>query len=703
MKIVNIKTILFGLLLVFSAATLSAQVPAAEVQYGHYSYQDAIKSYKKIVKKDKTNGEVLFNLANAYRLNGNPQEAEVWFAEAVLHSQKPETKLYFAQTLLSNKKYSKAQKWFENYSVVAENPDDVQTAKSMAAFCAQLAAEGEPQYLYEVHEVSFNTEAFEFSPTFYADSAIVFVSNRDYPGNKKRSKDKWTGQHYMELFYANKQDNGAFGTPEKFLVKTDAYYHEGPAVFTKERDVIYYTKNQSERKNRNFDENRNTRLGIYRSQLSDGQWSAPAALNFVNEKFTVCHPALSKDADFMIFASDMPGGYGGSDLYIAYTDGGAWSVPENLGNEINTAGNEVFPHIDAYNNLYFSSDMHIGFGGLDIFKCFFEDKGKWSFPENFGVPVNTSRDDFGFAISADWYTGYFTSNRKGDDNIYTFEANEDMIVTHADLFNPDYRPDGDGTGTTTKPGKNGKPGKKITKTAPDKLYVCGTVINRKYKTPLEKADVEVVSLCAGDKIDFVTEADGTFGFEAHRDCDYYLVAKKQNFRDTLTKLSTFDVTADPCLEVVIPLSFDNKSIADLIEDPDLQLEAGMVIELYNIYFDLDKYFIRPDAVGDLEKVYQLMIKFPNMTGEIGAHTDSRAPHAYNVTLSHNRAKSAVKYLTNRGIDPSRLTWKGYGETVLKNECADGVPCTELQHQRNRRVEFKVTYFDGVVVSKEKYN
>jgi len=699
MKQISIILLLF----IFFASNTSAQETIGEVKYDHYSYQDAIKQYKRALKKDKNNGQVLFRLANAYRLNGKTADAEQWFAKAVVFYPEPDCKLFYAQTLLSNKKYLKAKQWFDSYSKVAESERDVQLSKEMMVFCQDLNDGNVLEQMYNVQEVNFNGEDFDYSPTFYSDSALVFVSNREVETTKKfkRTKiDNWTGQRYMKLFLATHTGDSKFSEPTKFFTETDAYFHEGPAVFNNKKDIVYYTKNVNERKSKQVDENHNTRLGIFQSSSQDGKWTEPEPLSITNAEYSIQHPALSKDESFMIFCSDMPGGFGGTDLYISRYEGNTWGVAENLGSKINTAGNEAFPFLDEQDNLYFSSNLLIGFGGLDIFKSM-NDDGEWSQPENFGAPINSSKDDFGFAITSDWSRGYFTSSRKGDDNIYTFEASYGMIVQNNKLT--EKKKNGKGSNGVRKNGK----------TSEDKIYVCGTVINEKYKTLLKDANIKVVSLCEGEEIEYVTLEDGAFGFEAPRNCDYVMVATKNNFEEEIAKLSTTGKDANPCLEVVIELKFKESTIADLLNGDGkggngkggngTQIIDGMVIELKNIYFDLDKYFIRQDASQDLENLYALLIKYPNMRGELGAHTDSRAPHAYNIKLSHNRAKSAVKYLTNKGIAKNRLTWKGYGETQLKNNCPDGVECSEKQHQRNRRIEFKVTYFDGVIYSTEKQN
>jgi len=665
-----------------------SQFKSAEKYYDNYAFQSAIDGYTKIVEKDNTNGEALFNLANAYRLNSKTVEAEIWFEKAVIYYQIPICKLYYAQTLLSNSKYLKAKTWFLKYAEDAPTPNDAEIAKEMADFCQELEDNGMPPYIYSVSEVNFNTLKHDYSPIFYKDSSLVFVSNRDYKDLNKK-KDKWTGDNYMKLFKTNMTQNGVFDEPQKFITDINSKFHEGPAAFSSDKNTIYYTRNQALKQKSVVDKNENTLLGIYSANLIENQWANLQKLPFCNDNYTVCHPAIARNDSFMIFSSDMPGGFGEMDLYISYNQNGTWGNPENLGDKINTAGNEVFPYLDSDNNLYFSSDMLVGFGGLDIFKVYYNE-AKWSDPENIGVPINGPKDDFGLIINPSFSVGYFSSNRKGEDNIYKFTENFDIIVKRGEYEH------------YTGGFKNNKTGKIINKedgNGNKTLNICGTVLNKKYGNVLKDAKVEVVSKCTGDETTITTLTDGAFTFDIEPNCEYRVKVSKKNFRDTVFNVSTFNPKYGDCIKVKVPLTFIEENIPDSLPN-DIQIVDGMVIELYNVYFDFDKYNIRPDASSDLDVLYNLLIKYPNMKGELGAHTDSRGTFEYNVKLAQNRANSAMKYLISKGIDKSRLTAKGYGETMLKNKCADGVECTETEHQRNRRIEFTVNYKNEIIHSKE---
>lgn len=671
------KVLIFGLLIFAFNLHLIAQFKSPERYYDNLSYQNAIEGYKKQVEIDNTDGEALFNLANAYRLNSKTVEAELWFEKAIVYYTAPICKLYYAQTLLSNSKYSKAKTWFLKYAEDAPTANDSELANDLADFCQELEDNGMPDYIYSVNEVNFNTLKQDYGPCFYKDSSIIFVSNRDYK-DVKTKKDKWTGDNYMQLFIVRPDANDVYVEPEKFLEEINSKFHQGSACFTSDFNTIYFTQNQYFKNKIIVDKNQNTLLGIYSASFVDGEWINEQKLHFNNDQYTVCHPTLSSDDSYMIFSSDMPGGYGGMDLYIVNYDAGVCGVPENLGDKINTVGNEVFPFLDNDNNLYFSSNMLVGFGGLDIYKAYKEKEG-WSLPDNIGVPINSSKDDFGLVINESWSTGYFSSNRKGEDNIYTFTENFDIIIKR-------------GNNETTE-------NIDITQNPKRDLSVCGIVVNKVYRNLLKDAKVKVVSKCTGDESEIITLADGAFDFPIEANCNYKIKVTKNNFKDTVFNFSTFNPIYNKCIEIIVPLVFNENEITDITTD--MFVFEGQILELYNIYYDFDKYNIRTDATSDLDSLYDILIKYPSMKGELASHTDSRGTFKYNEVLSDNRAKSAMEYLIKRGIDSNRLTYKGYGEYQLKNECADGVECNEVQHQRNRRTEFRITYLDETIISKEK--
>ena len=749
----------------FTSSQVNAQLFNND-EHKHYEsldLQQAIKYYRKLSEKEPDNGEALFNLANSYRLNGEFKKAERWFEKAVRYVDTPLASLYYAQMLLSNGRYEKAGEWFRKYAVVAETSSDSKSANLLAEYCEELDENGLPEDKFAIQKTNFNSEKLDFSPMFWgSENRIIFASSRD-PEGKKSLIDNWTNDKFVDLYMVEKDSLGTWKEPQILSEEVNSKYHEGSMTFNPEGWLMYFTRNDYN-KSRGYDRDRNTRLHIYMAtqdsvidEEGNGstEWNSVQPLWFNSNEFSTAHPTLSKDETMMVFASDQPGGFGHMDLYITRWEGGEWGKPQNLGDVLNTSGNEVFPYIQPEtNDLYFSSNLHVGLGGLDIFYAKWDANNKtWLKPINVGPPLNGPRDDFGIITNKDFTKGYFTSNRttKTQDDIYSFEIKSGISITGvvvdcetrekieaADVqlfvggkdgleqektvsafngtfnfdadFNQDYfvkaTKEGysicegcDGTRTIKKDELTGKTVIEVELPIcvgdedECQLYMTGTVINMRYKNPLPNVTVKMFNQCTGELSEVETGKDGKYRFPVDEDCGYVLMGTKKNFRDGTISFTTEGKSCDdPDIDTEILLDFDN-TIDDLLTSSMLIYE-GQVIELEHIYFDLDKYYIRADAVQDLEAVYKLMIKYPKMTGEIGAHTDSRATFKYNETLSDNRAKSAVEWLVKRGIDRSRLTWKGYGEYRLKNHCADDVPCSEYEHQRNRRVEFTVTSLDG---------
>jgi len=660
----KILTILIVFL--FTFVSLYSQTKA-DKSYTNYAYQKAIKSYKKTLKTDPNNGEALYKLANSYRLNNETLNAELYYSQAINHYEKPETKLYYAQMLLSNGKYNEAEKWFYEYSRVAQNDHDKKNALDFSNFCKELEKKKNEKPKFEIKAVSFNSQDLDFSP-FIADNGIIYCSNKKNEKKKLNEKDPWTDENFVSLYKVT-DSSGIYSNSQLFFNNIENKYHFGPSSLSSDNKTIYFTKSNYFEKKRQHDDNYNTRLSIFFAEKTDQGWEKFRSLPFNSNEYSNCHPAISKDDKFIIFASDMPGGYGGMDLYIIEKNDKFWSAPINLGENINTIGNEVFPFLDESNDLYFSSNMHPGFGGLDVYKAKYNDL-TWSNPRNVGIPINGLRDDFGYVVTADGKKGYFSSNRNGEqDDIYEFSPFNDTYSTPAPLF----------------------PGEK---------YICGTVINKIYKNGLANAEVNLVNKCTGDFQTVITDEQGNFTFPLDKNpCDYDIVGKKEKFEDNALLISTIDTSFEDCYKVLIPLTFIETNVPEKISS-SFTLTEGMVLELYHVYYDLDKYKIRPDGFSELVELYELLKKYPDMVGELSGHTDCRNTHKYNETLSQNRAKAAKEFLVNLGVDERRIIVAGYGETRLKNHCSDGVKCSEEEHQRNRRVEFKVIYLGKTLESKE---
>ena len=392
-------------------------------------------------------------------------------------------------------------------------------------------------------------------------------------------------------------------------------------------------------------------VNLFFTRFRNGKWSEPVPLSINVADAWDSTPAFSPDGTTLYFSSTRPGGYGGADLYQAKINRrGRWVDVRNLGPEINSAGDDVFPYVSRDGSLYFSSDGHAGFGKLDMFRAVRE--GGHVTIENLGKPMNSSADDFGL-YQFNLTKGFFTSNRrggKGDDDIYTF-INDDPDLKVVNYFL---------TGTTV-----------TTDDAGQEIILPNT------KVSLTTDNGEVLD-------EAFTSADGTFNFRVYPEEHYDLIGEKTDYFTVRKDFTTIGKTVDKSTltEFITDVNFETKIMMDPIV-----LEKAIVLD--NIYYDLDKYDIRPDAALVLDSLVQIMNDNPEIYIELGSHTDDRAPDDYNLRLSLQRAQSAVSYIINEGIEAKRITAKGYGETQLIIKNAQ----TEDQHQRNRRTEFKVLRYN----------
>jgi outer membrane protein OmpA-like peptidoglycan-associated protein len=378
---------------------------------------------------------------------------------------------------------------------------------------------------------------------------------------------------------------------------------------------------------------------------------------FNSDKYSTGHPSLTIDGSTMYFISDMPGGYGGTDIYVVYKSGNGWGKPINLGYTINTTTDEMFPFIASDGTLYFSSDGLPGLGGLDVFKST-KNGTEWTKPENLHAPINSNNDDFAFTIDAKRNQGYLSSNRsggKGNDDIYAF------VPAKAPQVN---------------------------------CLLKGKITERNTNTPIADATVKLISMSNGMEQSVVTGSDGVYIFDLNPESNYTIYATKKGYFTEVKTLSTIGKNCSSPLEQNLQIDL---SISKIPDGP-IKIIAGQddnsglpLPKINHIYYDFDKADIRPDAQMELDKIVTFMKDNPDMIIELGSHTDSRGKADYNLDLSQRRAASAVAYIVSQGIEQDRISAKGYGESTLVNKCKDGVTCTETEHQQNRRTEFLIRF------------
>jgi len=480
---------------------------------------------------------------------------------------------------------------------------------------------------YTVTELPFGDLVGAFSAVPWGDGVVIAGEQSAGLGRE----NPWNGRSFLDLYYMKKHTAASWEDPVPLAGDVNGPFHEGPATFSADGRTMYFTRSNYFKYRLQKDGGDVSHLKLFRATLDDeGRWGDLHEFAYNGEDFSTGHAALSADGRTLYFASDRPGGLGGSDLWRSVNNGAGWREPENLGPVINTAGDEVFPTVvgDA---LHFSSTAHQNMGGLDVFETHAQGDG-WAEPRNMGYPINTPHDDFAFVMNSDGRTGYLSSDRGGPDRVHQIFVQQPLFTLEGLVF-----------GDTIPPS-------------------------------LPQATVTLTDLATEKDSSMITSDDGRFRFRLQPNGRYHVQVRRDGMLTQSRDVSTVGMASGRVIK----------------EDFHLRrIELDKAIVLNNIYFDYDMWDIRPDAVDELDRLVRLMNDNPHLSFEMSAHTDSRASEDYNLVLSDMRAMSTENYLIQHGVDPGRLSSRGYGETVLVNRCGDGVPCSEEEHQQNRRTEFKV--------------
>lgn len=618
-------TITFAFL--FSACTNSLYKKGVK-SYDAMAYHNSIVYFEKYLSKKDAPADAKIKLANAYRMVNDIPNAEKWYSRVVLLPEsEPINMFYYAKTLMGVGKYDEAVVWFNRY--IKKVPSDF-VAQMLLVSCKSIYVLKKDTTLFTIKEVEIPEVATAFSQVMYGDG-IIFAADKVAFKNTKTSN--WTGRSYLDLYFSKKDQNGKWLNPTMLKGNINGEYHEGPACFNKEGNVVYFTRsNYIKKKLKKSSKNENN-LKLYRAELKGDEWVNITELPFNNDEFSCGHPSLSADDKTLYFISDMPGGYGGTDIYKVTLEGETWGKPENIGNIINTSSNEMFPFIHHDGTFYFSSDGHQSLGGLDVFMTSY-DGTKWLQVENLNYPLNTSKDDFAYVSNGDSKNGYVSSNRGKDDKIYEVTKNDPSLV------------------------------------------LSGNVRHKgQINVGIDSAIIEINNITENTKETIYSNKYGNYSIKLKPNCEYVIKASKPMF---------FAITPPKNISTLGKNSSEKFSAN--FELDEVIIEKPIVLE--NIYYDLDKWAIRTDATIELDRLVQLMSDNPKLYIELSSHTDSRAGDQYNLILSDKRAKAAVDYIITKGIDAKRMKWKGYGESRLINHCENNVVCTEEEHQKNRRTEFK---------------
>lgn len=612
---------------------------SADKKYDQYAYINAIKTYERIAAKGYKSAEMFQKLGNSYYFNAELEKAAKWYDElfSVTQDVDPEYYYRYSQTLKATGQYAKADEMLLKFSQKSGNDSRAKLFVQNRDYLDEIKANSGR---YKIQDAGINTKYSEYGGAFYGNK-LVFTSARD-TGFLFQRKHKWSNQYFTKIYSSEMTSDSTLGTPKMFAKNIKIPFHEASPIFTKDKQTMYFTQNNYLEGKKGKNSEKVTLLKIYKAKLIDKEWGNVEELPFDSNNYSVAHPTLSPDEKTLYFASDMPGTLGQSDIFKCKIDeDGSFGIPENLGTEINTEGRETFPFVSDDNELYFASDGHPGLGGLDIFYSKIENGG-FSKVKNIGETANSPNDDFGFVINTQTKRGFLTSNReggKGSDDIYQFFETRQLNCEQ-----------------------------KLSGVVTD-LETGAIIINAKMS--LFNNSFKVIKTTTSDK-------NGYFYFDVDCDTNYYIRAEQTDYNTVEKRIEIPNNSGKK--EVSIQLE---KNIKEVKNGDDLAKTFGIKI----IYFDLDKATIREDAALELEKILDVLLENPTIKINIRSHTDSRASFEYNDQLSEKRAQSTMAWLVNNGIVASRLTAKGYGERELVNKCADNVPCTEEEHQANRRSEF----------------
>lgn len=739
MKSIVLLLVAFGFSLAVNAQ--GGKLKKADTYYAKVAYSQAADLYSELLGSSMDSPSLQSKLAYCYYQMGNTDQSESVYAGMISTSDAKADDVYnYAQSLKENGKYSLSDEWMAKFNEMTSGDLRGREFVENKSYLEVINAQGE---YFSISNLKINTQFTDFGGYPTAEGKAFFVSNRTKRISVQRFHT-WNNKKFLDLYTADAL-NGDLENPEFYKRKINKKFHEGPLCFTTDRKSVYFTRNNMSRGKKRRDVKGIQNLKIFSAQVdASGNWIDVVELDINSQEYSVGHPALSADGKMMYFASDMPGGYGGADIYkMAINGDGTYGKPQNLGAEINTEGQEMFPWMTDEGLMFFSSDGHVGLGGLDVFVMLPNKDGSFNKLLNVGIPVNSTKDDFALIMNPDNLTGYVSSNRDGglgDDDIYGFTLLKPLKVNLtlkgivADKRSGDVLPgaiinllnkEGVIVATTTADEKGEyqfalEPDIDYSLSAQKDDYfdnsttfstvnltdgieeldenvelekdpglsLYALITDAKTDQPMEGVTIQVLDNMTGDKKQFVTSESGIYLRPLvdkkldDRGSYNFILSKEGYMPKTLTYNTLFSKEGQ----------YNVHANLDLSMDPMVQ-DLRDLIEINPINFDLGKWNIRKDAKVELDKIVEVMNKYPLMEVELGSHTDCRASKAFNRKLSDKRAKSSAAYIKPKITNPDRIYGKGYGESLLLNgcECEGSVKsdCSEEEHEKNRRTEFKV--------------
>ena len=625
MKVIKQVT-LFFLIGTFSIQAQKAKVRKADKKFDNLAYVDALQIYEEVAKNGYVNEDIYRRLGDANYFNAKYEKAVYWFHKLfeLNPNQSPEYNFRYGQSLKSTKKYKEADAVLGNY--YKAQGIQYTSAKDYLDIIEKHSNR------FVIDTTGLNTKQSDY-PAFMKGEELYVVS-----GKSGEKETPWTGEPTSDIFI---ESNGELKNLEGEI---NTNYNEGSLAITKDGKTMFFTRNNFDGKRTRKDDNKVIRLKLYRAENVEGNWTNIKELPFNSDEYSVGHPALSKDGKKLYFVSDMPnnGNKGGTDIFEVelFDDGGYGAIFNMAG--FNTIGNDLFPFVDSNGTFYFASNGHAeNLGGLDLYMSELNENGVYGKVNNMGKPVNSIVDDFAFVFNSELKSGYFASNRnlEQSDDIYKIIENED------------YK-------------------------APCLVSIKGRVKDKQTGDPLSNAMVTLLDENNTLIERVVTNDDAFYAFK-EVDCNVAKFVRAEKIKYQAN-------------EVIVDKNNFSDSYNILLDKRTIEVTQGSDLGkfLNPIYFDLDKWDIRPDAEVELQKIIAILRKNTSMKIDIRSHTDSRASNLYNLNLSEKRAQSTINYIVlEGGIDKSRLTGRGYGESQLINNCFNNVTCSKEEHQQNRRSEF----------------
>ena len=609
----------------------------ADKQFSRLEFVKASESYKKLIDKGNSSDYIVGQLAECYYNIFNTVEAEKWYATLAEDSTDPTILFRYSQMLKANGKYKLSNKWMLKFVELRPADNRSTTFMKDPNYLPKIISKGKR---FNVQNLDINSEYSDFGGTLN-NNKLYITSSRNTVGLfdigrwiTQRISYGWNNEPYLDVYSFDVSESGSYINEDYLDSNINTKYHEGLASFDANGNMYLTRESFYENEYVEDPESNNitSLLGIYKITRGDKN---VVGLNINSIEYSVKNPSISADGKTLYFSSDMPGGFGNFDIYKGDIDEkGDINNIENLGQKVNTEGQEMFPFIGNENTLYFSSDSQLGLGGLDVFFTK-EVDGKWASARNVGIPVNSNADDFAFSINETSGEGFISSNRsggKGSDDIYSIKR----LVPICDVL------------------------------------LTANVMDAKTKLGIDSATTSVSDKEGNIASSKTSSEKGIAEFMLVCNETGKLIVSKEGYNSKI---------------VDIEISNEEFKSMDIMLDPIEKIIVAQKVELNSIYFDFDKSNIKSEAAFELDNLVQVMIKYPELTVSIESHTDNKGPSSYNQKLSERRAKTTMQYVVSKGIDSSRLSADGKGES---NPIVDCSSCNKEEDQLNRRSEFIIT-------------